>query len=272
MRVIIITGEDLEHRYVANRLTTHVPIAGIVVDQGKPSTSSQRLRRYFRRYSALQMIERVFINVVRKVCKDRSVRAETVPAVFGPENCSAFQRTDLVQYVQGINDPEAIRIVTALQPDVILVFGTGIVRDKVLSIAKIMALNLHTGVSPIYRGADCVFWPLHNNEIDMLGATVHECTQEVDGGKIFGVTRVNLKRDDNLFSVFARCVVAGAELYVHTVQKLLEGRLEGKPQDLSKGREYRAYMRGLSAEIKTRRAIRAGLIRDHVDAKGKLSP
>jgi hypothetical protein len=48
------------------------------------------------------------------------------------------------------------------------------------------------------------------------------------------------------------------------VKELLAGRLEGQPQDLQIGREYRAADHGLRAELRARRAIRGGLIRRYV--------
>ena len=40
--------------------------------------------------------------------------------------------------------------------------------------------------------------------------------------------------------------------------------LEGSPQDLSVGREYKAVMRNMRADMKVRREIKKGLIRRHV--------
>jgi methionyl-tRNA formyltransferase len=150
---------------------------------------------------------------------------------------------------------------------VILVYGTGIVGGKILSLARKIALNMHTGVSPYYRGADCAFWPLHNRELHMLGATVHECTKEVDGGRIFGITRAQLSAADGLFCVLARCVVAGADLYAAKVRELTEHGLDGVTQDFSIGTEYKAHMRGLRAEWKVRQDIKAGLIRNFVESQ-----
>jgi methionyl-tRNA formyltransferase len=149
-------------------------------------------------------------------------------------------------------------------PDVILVFGTGVVKESTLSLASHLALNLHTGISPYYRGADCAFWPLYNNELHMLGATVHECTLQLDGGRIFGTARASLQADDDLYSIFARCLLAGADLYVRAVKDLLAGRLEGIPQDLNIGREYKAVMRDVKADLKVRRQLKAGIVRRHV--------
>src|SRR4029077_12757132 len=104
-----------------------------------------------------------------------------------------------------------------------------------------------------------------------LGATVHECVKDVDGGRIFATTGIQLHADDDLFAVFARCVDAGADLYVRKAQELLEHGLEGAPQDLSIGREYMAVMRDARAERKVRSSIRAGMIRRYVKSNQEQS-
>jgi hypothetical protein len=262
----VITGDGLEHHYVANKLAASVPLAGIVVDHGKPVGKIEKVRKYFRRYTTAQLMSRVVLALLRRVWGDRTNRWNAVLSVLSPENCLEFLHPELLHHVRGINTPDGVRAVAALEPDVILVFGTGIVGGKVLSLARSVALNMHTGISPYYRGCDCSFWPLYNEELHMLGATVHECVKEVDGGRIFDTTRTQLHAEDDAFAVFARCVAAGAELYANQAQELLEHGLEGTPQDLSVGMEYKATMRGVRADWKVRSRIRAGMIRRYVES------
>jgi len=109
-----------------------------------------------------------------------------------------------------------------------------------------------TGVSPYYRGTACTFWPIVNGEFDMVGATVHECTDRVDGGKIYTVVRAQVARGDDLHTVFGRAVVAGAEAYAKVMQQYLDKGLEGVPQDLRVGREYKGKELNLGSEIVAR--------------------
>jgi folate-dependent phosphoribosylglycinamide formyltransferase PurN len=262
----VITGDGLEHRYVANKLAAVAPLAGIVVDHGKQISAIENVRKYFRRYTTVQLLSRVWLALLRKAWGNRANRLHATLSILGRENCREFLHPELLHHVNGINSPEGVRAVAALEPDVILVYGTGIVGGKVLSLARTIALNMHTGISPYYRGCDCAFWPLYNQELHMLGATVHECVKEVDGGRIFGTTGIHLHAGDDLFAVFERCVAAGADLYVKKVQELLEHGLEGKPQDFSIGMEYKAILRDARAERKVRRSIREGMIRRYVES------
>jgi len=261
MRIILITGDGPGHRYVANRLAAAVELAGIIVDQGRNLRPGDRILRLYRKYTAAQLASRSIWALASKVLGDRAAYERAMLSVLGPENCTQFSHPHLLHYVCGLNTADGIKAVSGLEPDAILVYGTGIVGKQVLSRAAKIALNMHTGISPYYRGCDCYFWPLYNGELHMLGATVHECVKEVDGGRIFGTAGVQLEPADDIHKVFARCISAGADLYVKKVREMADHDLQGTVQDLSIGMEYKAHQKGLLAEWKVRRAIRSGLIR-----------
>jgi methionyl-tRNA formyltransferase len=267
MNVVLITGPDMAHRYMANRLCAELPVAGVVVDHGRPMSALARGRQLWRRYTVGQIAGRVTLKILRAVWRDNARRRAEVLRVLGTDRCAGFEGPSRVHHVAGINTAEGHRAVSALAPDLLLVFGTGIVGRRILELARVLALNVHTGISPQYRGAECTFWPLHNGEPHMLGATVHECTAQVDGGRILGTARATLEAGDDQHAAYARCVVAAADLYVRVVSEVLAGRREGSLQDLRIGCEYRAHMRGVRAELRTRRLIRQGLIRRHVESR-----
>lgn len=264
MRIVLITGESLGHRYVANKLAAEFELAGIVVDHG---VTGGRSRRLWKRYTVGQLISRAVLKLLAAARRDGIRQHERLLATLGAENCDKFLFPDLITRVQGVNSKESLRIVSSLNPDVLLVFGTSVVKQPILSLARNVALNLHTGISPYYRGADCAFWPLHNNELHMLGSTIHECTMQLDGGRIFATGQAVLQADDDLYSAFARCLMVGADLYVNVVQSVIAGRLQGSAQDLSVGREYKAVMRNVRADLKVRYQIKRGLIRRYVVAQ-----
>lgn len=264
MKIALITGNDREHMYVANTLCRRLELVAVIVDRGTKRPLLKRFKGKLRRYGPWGLIERGAMSLLKIVLQDSRVRRRELARVFGSDRCTAFDRSDLVTNVEGVNSPKSLSILRELKPDLLLVFGTGIVREQVLSTAQQLVLNMHTGLSPDYRGAACAFWPLHNAELDKLGATVHECTNEVDGGKIFGTARVRLKPTDGLHTVFARTVAAGADLYAQSVDDILKGQANAISQDLSRGREYKVSMRNLRAELHTRFLIRRGLIRNFV--------
>ncbi len=263
MTIILLTRDDLEHCYVANKLADACPLSAIVVDKGKPSSKIKRYRSLLRRYTASQLFSKFLSRAISICCRDKTRRRREICQVLGPDNCLRHLHTDKIIYVNGLNTAAAFETIKDLNPDVILIYGTSVVSDSVLNLAHHTSLNMHTGMSPYYRGSACAFWPLYYEQLDMLGATVHQCTSEIDGGLIYEVARAKLAPDDGLFAVFARTVQVGTQLYIKTVQSLLQGNLQGYKQHLHLGREYRTAMKSWRRELVVRIKIRKGLVRDY---------
>ncbi len=262
-RVVLLTGDEVQHRFVARALAEGPGLAAIVVNVGVRRSRMARVKRAATRFGVRRLAARVALRWLLVVTGERRRRNRALLTVLGdppfPEPVPRFT-------VAGVNTSEAQSILEELQPDVLCVYGTSLVSDKTLSIARHLALNLHTGISPRYRGADCSFWPLHRQEPEWLGATVHECTAKVDGGAIYAVARPHLAANDGVGEVFARCVAEGARLYAKVVGDVMAGTAVGNAQDLSAGTEYRAAMHDWRAELTVRSALRGGLIRDYVAA------
>lgn len=258
LRLVVLTRDAPEHRYVTNRLCLALPITRIVVDTTRPTPSLRRaFRGGFRRGFA-----RVMLQLFRRVIRDDRARTTALRSVLGAELTDTFSAPDLVTTVSGVNSHEAIQTVASARPDLLLVYGTAIVQNEMLGQAQHKAFNMHTGISPRYRGTDCAFWPVVNREPEWIGATVHECTAAVDAGPIAAAAAVEYRPDDGLHELFARAVECGAGLYVDVVGRYVTGMLgPGEPQTLSEGHEYRGYMRTLGPELRARWALRRGLLR-----------
>lgn len=271
-RLVVLTGDGLEHHYVANRLCAALPIRRVVVDTHE---RPRRLRRAFRG-GLVGGLSRIGLFAFRRVVRDETARAVALRRMLTSELSESFTHDELVIRVDGVNSAEAQAVIAAAKPDALLVFGTSIVSDATLALARDRAINLHTGISPRYRGTDCTFWPVVNREPEWIGATVHECTAAIDGGRIFGVVHADWHSDDRVHDLFARALVSGADLYIDVVRRYLrDGTLSGERQDLSQGSEYRGYMRTLAAELRARGALRIGLLkrsRRRIEARAACDP
>ncbi len=268
-RIVVLTGDGPEHHYVTNRLCAALPIQAVVVDI---RVRRPNLRRAFRG-GLIGGCSRIGLFAFRRLVRDEAARAEAFRTLLGDEATERFSDERLVTRAEGTNSAEARAAVAAAQPDVLLVFGTSIVGPDILALPRDQVFNLHTGVSPRYRGTDCTFWPVANREPEWIGATVHECTADIDGGQIFGVARAKWDPSDRLHELFVRAIFCGADLYVDVVRRYLrDGPLHGEYQDLSAGREYRGYMRTLAPELGARIALRRGLLQPAACAAVRREP
>jgi len=269
--VVLLTGSVREHRHVANVLESQVGLSAVFIEAPRsPNGFWRNLRRLYRKYGVIKFPERLLLRAWRKITNERRRRDRQLRRVLG-ENSDAFDPGIPLREVEDLNGPETHEALRSLSPDVVLVYGTKLIRDSILAIAKIGALNMHTGISPHYRGSDCAFWPVHDQRFDMLGATVHECTSAVDGGAILGTVRAQLDPADDLHAIFARCVAAGALLYPTCVEQVLKrGEVAGIVQPANVGSEYRSGMRGIRAEWNARRTLSSGALRLHLHGREAL--
>lgn len=249
-RLVVITGDGPEHRYVANRIAEAHDVTAIFVADPPLRRSWTRVLRK----SPLQFFDKALWHLYLRAIGDKKARAVSLHAILGAAS-EVFARPDLIIRVSRPKEGRLAAEVAKVSPDVIAVFGTGIIPDVVLDRASI-ALNMHTGISPWYRGTACAFWPIAKGEPDKVGATVHRCTSAVDGGEIFFTRQAPLYRGDDLHAIFARAVIVGTQGYIEVLDQVLAGEIECMPQDLRLGREYRGAMRGIRAELSARRTLR----------------
>jgi methionyl-tRNA formyltransferase len=251
MRVVIITGDGPEHHYVANTICAAYPVSAILLCDPPSRRSWQKVLRT----SLSEFVDKAARSLFLRLIGDAARRERSLLAVLGP-GASGFAQPNLVEGVGWPRAGQLARRVAELAPDIIAVYGTGIIPGEVLEQASAAALNMHTGLSPWYRGVQCAFWPIVEGRPDMVGATVHACTAKVDGGIIYSRRTATLVRGDNLHAVFARAVEVGAHAYVEVIDQAIHGSLIGEAQDHSIGREYRGSMLGLRAELRARWNLR----------------
>ncbi len=154
---------------------------------------------------------------------------------------SVFDRVEdetLSQIWMGLKDFDVEKI-KAMQPDVLLVYGTSILPQEIIDIPKVACLNLHWGLSPYYKGTHCTDWAILNDELEKIGVTVHLLDAGIDSGPIVSQARPSLERDDCPFSIDMKLSLLGTDLMIKSIQSLISGNtLVVKEQDASVGKTY----------------------------------
>ncbi|MFC1590026.1 formyl transferase [Candidatus Omnitrophota bacterium] len=121
------------------------------------------------------------------------------------------------------------------QPDLILDHGTSIVKDRIIKTAK-LALNLHWGLSPYYRGSSCTEWALINRDPFNIGVTIHKLIKNIDGGDILAQKRAVIKPGDTVHSINMQLTQMGTELVIRAIDKIRSNeQLRFETQNFSSG-------------------------------------
>ena len=112
---------------------------------------------------------------------------------------------------EALNSAESVDFLRSINPDLVLVFGSGMVREPLFSALPNHAVNLHLGLSPRYRGAATLFWPFYFLEPAFAGGTFHYIVSEPDAGEIIHQVVPELDKEDGIHDVACKTVVQSAK-------------------------------------------------------------
>ena len=137
------------------------------------------------------------------------------------------------------NSTETFEWVKEKQPEYLLLFGSSIIKDPLLSYFGDNVINMHLGLSPYYRGAGTNFWPLVNEEPECVGATIHLATLKVDAGAILLQVRPKIDPNDGPHDLGNKTIIAAIKQIPKIVVEHKKGQRIPQKQDLSIGKVYK---------------------------------
>jgi methionyl-tRNA formyltransferase len=141
-----------------------------------------------------------------------------------------------VYNVKNHNSNRSKRILTDLRPDLILLWGTGLIKKDILDIPKIGTLNGHYAILPKIRGMNVTEWSLLLGE--EIGVTIHFVTPGVDLGDILYIKKLNAQKGDTLESIRLKCQKATSEGFVRVVSDISINSCKPISQCKEDGKQY----------------------------------
>jgi len=186
MNITLITSDQIRHNYLVN-LLSNIATKLNVIQEKKTFFSNQNkisnlMKNYFLKVDDAQ--KKVFGNTAidkkNKNIKLLSLENKEL------EKCSLNSLSDF------------------LNSDIFIVFGSSFIKkDLVNFLIDHKALNIHLGISPYYKGTDCNFWALFDNNPHLVGATIHLLSKGLDSGPILYHALSEIKEDPFIYTMSA---------------------------------------------------------------------
>ena len=120
----------------------------------------------------------------------------------------------------------------ACQPDLMVVVAFRILPPEVFTIPRLGAFNLHASLLPKYRGAAPINHAIMNGEKE-TGVTTFFLQDKVDTGNILVQARIPIMEEDNAGTMHDKLAELGAEIVLHTVRLIEQGKAKPQVQDHS---------------------------------------
>ncbi len=223
LRIVLLTGDGLRHKYVATRLAKSTNLIGIV---SEPKSE------------VIAKSESLLPNDQLIIRRHFAERDEAERRLLG--ECLDFPDTEVRVISNGtVNSPEVLDWLQMRSPDLVMLYGSGLIKSPLLDFYKDSMVNLHLGLSPYYRGSGTNFWPLVYGEPECVGATIHLAVERVDAGAILAQIRPVAESRDRAHDLGTKTIMAALDSLPQILNLFSEGRLTTQTQDLSQGRTFR---------------------------------
>lgn len=142
-----------------------------------------------------------------------------------------FAESSYIPVLQPANlkDPEFIKQLKALKPDVFIVVAFRMLPEEVWRIPASGTINLHASLLPDYRGAAPINHAIINGET-RTGVTTFLIDSKIDTGKILLREELNIYPFENAGDLHDRMTRLGARLVIKTLAGIFDKSITPRPQ------------------------------------------
>ena len=226
-KIILLGREDKPTAILYHSLQGEFQVAGVIVEEGESRVDfvKRRISRLGWRKALGQVAFRVTVMPwlrwasrprVREIIQEFGLDAAPLPA-------------GKLTKVRSVNAEETIDVLREIKPDVVVVSGTRIISAKVLNCVRAVFINMHAGITPMYRGVHGGYWALVQNDRHACGVTVHEVDPGIDTGLILGQARIFPNGTDNFATYGFLQLATGLPLLKKAVHDAVDGQLQPAP-------------------------------------------
>jgi formyltetrahydrofolate hydrolase len=224
MKVVLLTGSHIRHSYIAHCAAESGCLSALVIEEREntlplpPMELDSHLKTLFQRHFADRLAaEKKFFG---------GAELPDIPVLRVTKD--------------SLNSPDTVKFINQFHTDLVLSYGVHKLNSDVLKgISSSLKWNIHGGLSPWYRGNTTHFWPSYFLEPQMTGMTVHELTDNIDGGGIIHQTVASLVRGDGIHDLACRAVMSLGEVVGKLFSITEEGALADPKTQTTSGRIWR---------------------------------
>lgn len=232
MRIVILTGSETRHVYFRKMLASdrRITVLASYCESDEKSLANHMSQNLQSSQLEIQHIE---------------ARTQSEIDFFSDYigSCEDESNPKLIRK-GAVNDGAIVNEIVAMNPDLLICYGSSLIKSDLLTKFQEKFLNVHLGLSPYYRGSGTNVWPLINLELHMVGATFMHIDAGIDTGKIIHQIRADIYLGDSPHTIGNRLIRKMTSTYAEIICNF--NNLECEKQPVSEGKLY--YQRDFTAE------------------------
>lgn len=178
MKIAILTTKSTHHAYFIKKIQQLKFEVDVFLEKNK----------VFTKYQVKHDIDKKITDYERK-------------KFFNNKNSLYKQYFKNVKEYQSFNSKSFVFHLSKKKYNLVIVFGAGILKKKIIKSFKNIIFNLHGGDPEIYRGLDSIYWSIFNNQYEKLVTTLHQLDYKIDTGKIFKKKKIFICKNMKFYQV-----------------------------------------------------------------------
>lgn len=212
-KILLLIGSDLRNNFICAEIMKKYFINGIIFQ--KRSNKSNKIfkqfskdekKLYLRHFKEREISEKKFFKKVK-------VKLNNTEYINVKE--------------KDINSKSVQTFIKKIKPNIVICYGVGFLRKDVLKILPKNSINIHTGITPRFKGDACNFWAFYFLEPNNAGVTIHFLSKKVDSGPIITQIKPKLNFGDNMHDVTNKSLKIAAKKIIKLINVLEKKNING---------------------------------------------
>lgn len=229
MNIVLLVCDSPGSKYFSNILKKNNIAYTLVIERGT-ATREKILRKIFTQSNVLKwpfkILDLVALIIYRKLTDLWLHTKLLVPT------SSKHYPSDVPQFhVDYVNSKETLQLLDRLQPDLMIIFGTSILKEDTIRKSKKYTLNIHTGIVPFYRNVHGDFWLLANKDYVHAGSTIMYVDTGIDSGDIALQKELRLTNHDSIVALKRKLLILSSDMLLESIILAKKGLLPRKKQE-----------------------------------------
>ena len=257
MKIVILTGSETRHVYFRKKIAgdNRITVLASYCESDEKSLAA-----------------RISQNTQASQLEMQHVEARTQSEIdFFSDYIKSYEDEPTPKLIRkgAINDEAIVNEIVAMNPDLLICYGTSLIKSNLLTKFQERFINVHLGLSPYYRGSGTNVWPLINYEPDMVGATFMHIDAGIDTGMIIHQIRADVFLGDSPHTIGNRLIRKMTSTYADIICNF--SNLVNEKQPVSTGKLY--YQRDFTTESckKLYLNFSQGMIENYLKSSKQLS-
>lgn len=223
-KVVLLCSDCFSTVALYNRINSVYPIDTVIIEQ--PFRGIALAKSRLKKIGAWKLGGQVLFNIfiVRLLRVTSAKRIKQI--ISGNQLDTTPLPREKIQHVNSVNDQACLEILQKEKPGLVIVNGTRIISKNILDNVSAVFVNMHTGITPQYRGVHGGYWALVQNDPEHCGVSIHLVDKGIDTGGVLYQQKISVTKKDNFVTYPYLQLAEGVSLMQKAIGDFTEEKLQ----------------------------------------------